>query len=170
MKIGINAIPLVPGKMGGTETYVKNLIIHLQKVDESNEYTVFCRPSGTESIRIVRPNFRKVVVGPRRSPLTLPLRALIRLSEVLLAGGFYKWVIAKEHLDLVHFPFTIISPYSLSLPTVLTFWDMQQEFYPEFFSSNDLSTRSKFYRPSCNKADRIIAASQFTKMALISSK
>lgn len=71
-------------------------------------------------------------------------------------------------VDLIHYPATIITPLSISLPCILTFHDMQQEFFPEFFSKNELLHRKMTYEPSARKAAKIIVDSEFVKQTLIS--
>ena len=41
MKIGLNLLYLLPGIVGGTETYAAGLLNGLSKVDGENEYLVF---------------------------------------------------------------------------------------------------------------------------------
>jgi len=49
---------------------------------------------------------------------------------------------------------------------VLTFFDMQHEYMPEFFSEGELEERKKIFRPSTERADYIIAPSAFTAQSL----
>ena len=41
MRIAINALYLLPGRVGGTETYIRNLVRWLARVDRSNTYVIF---------------------------------------------------------------------------------------------------------------------------------
>ena len=41
MRIGINVLFIAPGSMGGSETYVCNLIDGFQEIDSDNEYIIF---------------------------------------------------------------------------------------------------------------------------------
>ncbi|MBI5454286.1 MAG: hypothetical protein HY956_06635, partial [Deltaproteobacteria bacterium] len=41
MRIGINALYLLPGKVGGSETYIRNLVKWLPEAEGRNSYTVF---------------------------------------------------------------------------------------------------------------------------------
>ena len=40
MNIGLNLVGFVPGTMGGIETYLRNLIQSLQKIDHENRYVL----------------------------------------------------------------------------------------------------------------------------------
>jgi glycosyltransferase involved in cell wall biosynthesis len=70
-------------------------------------------------------------------------------------------------LDVIHHPFTVLNPRGLATSSVLTFWDMQEEFFPEFFSATVLRWRQRMYRPSAEEATRIIVSSEFTKQCLV---
>jgi hypothetical protein len=40
MRVGLNAISFIPGKFCGMETYFRNLLARLQRLDQDNSYTV----------------------------------------------------------------------------------------------------------------------------------
>jgi glycosyltransferase involved in cell wall biosynthesis len=50
---------------------------------------------------------------------------------------------------------------------VLGFSDLQQEYYPQFFTEVELERRTNIYKPSTEKALHIIVPSQYTKNTLI---
>ena len=41
IRIGINALYLIPGGVGGTEIYLRELLAALAAIDQANEYLVF---------------------------------------------------------------------------------------------------------------------------------
>ncbi len=64
IRIGVNALYLIPGGVGGTEIYLRNLLRALAEIDSENQYIVFTnretgRRSGSGSAE-----FRRM----RRSP------------------------------------------------------------------------------------------------------
>jgi glycosyltransferase involved in cell wall biosynthesis len=77
-------------------------------------------------------------------------------------------IIDAEDIDLIHYPKTVINPSHMSVrvPLVLTFFDMQQEYFPEFFTARELEYRKKAYRPSVDRADSVVAPSGFTASSL----
>ncbi len=51
LRIGINALYLIPGGVGGTEIYLRFLLRSLARIDETNEYAVFLnRETGNELV------------------------------------------------------------------------------------------------------------------------
>jgi len=41
LRIGVNALYLIPGGVGGTEIYLSNLVRALAEIDSANEYFLF---------------------------------------------------------------------------------------------------------------------------------
>ena len=52
MKIGINLLPLRPGKIGGMEIYVRNLLMKLSTIDMDNEYYLITAPYNDASLHL----------------------------------------------------------------------------------------------------------------------
>jgi len=75
--------------------------------------------------------------------------------------------IDELNLSAIHFPKTVIYPLSVQTPCVLTFFDLQQEYYPEFFTQRELRSRAQTYRASTEKARRLIVPSIYTQQTLI---
>ena len=95
MKIGINALYLLPGKVGGSETYIRNLVANLARLDRDNEYFIFVN---RESEGIFRESPRITVVpcpvGAGNRParilweqFILPFQVRKRGIKVLFSAG-----------------------------------------------------------------------------------
>lgn len=61
MLIALNLLYLIPGVVGGTETYARSLIHALARQDEDNEYTVFVSKEAADLDITPAPNFRRIV-------------------------------------------------------------------------------------------------------------
>jgi glycosyltransferase involved in cell wall biosynthesis len=70
-------------------------------------------------------------------------------------------------VDFIHHPFTVLTPLGTGIPAVLTFWDMQHEFFPDFFDRIELQRRRRNYKASAEEAQRIIVSAGFTKECLV---
>jgi glycosyltransferase involved in cell wall biosynthesis len=57
LRIGINALYLIPGGVGGTEIYLRNLIAALAKIDSVNQYFVFTNRETGADLVPRQPNF-----------------------------------------------------------------------------------------------------------------
>jgi glycosyltransferase involved in cell wall biosynthesis len=175
MRVGLNALTLRPGKVGGTEVYFRNLIAALAQGDQENEYLVLCNAESFRSLRMPHPNFQHALITvPSRPLLQLPKRVVRKVKNVLRGrrprASFQEDLLAEKldalGMDVIHHPFSVIYPLSISTPAVLTFWDMQHEFFPQFFSDSVLAWRKENYEASTELARRIIVSSHFTEATL----
>jgi len=164
MRIGLNGITFAPGKMGGMETYFRSLVTNLQLIDRENEYLLLCDTCHEQEFAPLSPGFRFRHVNYADGSLRWFLRGALR-------AAFGTDILEREvkglPVDLIHHPFTVLTPLKTALPSVLTFWDMQQEFYPEFFTARELRKRSSSYKASAQEATRIIVSSDFTRQCLV---
>lgn len=65
-------------------------------------------------------------------------------------------------IDVYFCPFGTLWPRPVRKPSVLTFHDMQERFYPEFFTEKELAERFFHYDWSLRMADAVITISDFT--------
>jgi glycosyltransferase involved in cell wall biosynthesis len=72
-----------------------------------------------------------------------------------------------DKVDVLHYPGTTVAPLTVNLPCVVTFFDLQHEYHPEFFTPAELALRAQTYRPSVEKAVRVIAPSHYTDRSLV---
>lgn len=61
MKIALNLLYLIPGVVGGTETYARALITALGRLDEDHEYTVYVNRESADLDITPNTNFKRVV-------------------------------------------------------------------------------------------------------------
>lgn len=164
MKVGLNGVSFVPGKMGGMETYFRNLVALLQGVDRENRYTIFCDRRFAGEFALENPLFSVEELNyAKPSPKWFARGVLRNLTRFdLLSREF-----GKVDLDVMHHPFTVLTPPGLKIPSVLTFWDMQQEFFPAFFTQAELRKRKRTFRSSAEQATRIIVSARYTKKCLV---
>ena len=177
MKIGISCIKYGLGRYGGIQVYLRNLLRALAAHNsDGNQYVLLLLPGQEIPPEAGQPAFSSFVLNPPPE-LILPLRMVKRLaSPFRLAGALppraserLSQQIADLRLDLIHFPGTTIDPgcpVPDGLAVVLTFHDMQHEFFPGYFSKKELKRRSISYRSSAGRASLIMADSAFTAHSL----
>lgn len=164
MRVGLNATSFLPRHMGGMETYFRNLVDCVQALDHENEYLILCDKRFSGEFPLVNPSFRLEYFNYAKPSPAWFLRGVVRnlFNEDMLAGRMN-----RVKADVIHHPFTVLTPPEIKLPSVLTFWDMQHEFFPEFFSRTELLKRQRLYRISAECATQIIVSASFTKECLI---
>lgn len=164
MKIAINLTRFIPGEMGGMEIYLKGLVHALQQCDVSNSYQLLCDTHYKNEFQLTNPSFTMCPWNYTRPSWRWLVRGLLRntVSFDMLRPAFN-----RLEVDIAHHPFSMLNPVTTQIPAVLTFHDMQHEFYPEFFSTFDIGQRRAFYRQSAEEAVRIIAISEHAKSCLV---
>jgi glycosyltransferase involved in cell wall biosynthesis len=164
MHIGLNAISLYPGAIGGMETYFRNLLLWLQKIDTGNRYTVIYNEKYVNDLALFNPAFSVKAFWYEKGSVNWYVRGVLRNA---LNMDPLRHQLRSLGLDLIHHPFNVLNPTSASIPSVLTINDIQHEYYPEFFSTTDLLKRKRLFKPSAEEAVRIITISEFTRRCVV---
>jgi glycosyltransferase involved in cell wall biosynthesis len=156
-RIGINALYLIPGGVGGTEIYLRELLSALAAIDTANEYFVFINAE-TESELVPRqgnfhaePHAIRARFRPGRivwEQTVLPVEAARRRLHVLLNAGF-------------------TAPLAATCPQVTVFHDLQHKRHPEFFRRVDLPFWRVLLWAAARRSKRLIAVSEATRADLI---
>ena len=157
MRVGISLLTLVPGVVGGSETYAKELVRALGRVGEE-EYEVFT-PSIVDDIEGRR-------IGSYRASRTMPGR-LLAMSEALTRSGRLRREMGVGRLDAIHFPLTVMLPRVERPPAAVSLLDIQHVFFPEFFSRAERAYRRVAYGSSLRRARAVIAISEHVKETLV---
>ena len=154
-RIGINALYLIPGEVGGTEIYLRRLLIALASIDSVNEYIVFTNRETNAGLVPRQANFswEPQAVGARFRP------ARILWEQVALP-------FKAARLDVLFNPgFT--APVFVPCPSVTVFHDLQHARHPEHFRWFDLPFWKLLLWASAHRARRLIAVSEATRADLV---
>lgn len=163
MKIGIDLLWLKVGKVGGTESYVRNLLDGFyESVDEDSwSFVLFLAQDNTNTFDkyFSKPNFKKVVLPVESENVVTRI-----LAENLLLNRYAK----KEDVDLMFVPvYSKPLTRNRKIPYVITIHDLQALHYPEYFSKiKNLWLRLAWKRCS-ETADKIVAISNFVKEDIV---
>ncbi len=146
MRIGVNCFMLRP-HIGGLKQYFRNLFGWLLENDRRNEYLFFYFRHNVDELQKLRSD-------RWRSNAIL----LEDQSQILDHLG---------KIDVYFCPFGPLWPRPVPLPTVMALSDVQEVFYPEFFTPEELFTRADHFRGSAAMADRLITVSEFSRQSII---
>lgn len=153
MRIGIDARMM--GKGFGLARYTEQLILHLLKIDTTNEYVLFLRTENWNQISDTLPRVKKVLADIA----WYTLQEQLHLSDI----------IQKEKVDLMHFPHWNV-PYFYNQPYVVTIHDLIMFHYPRAeattlgpikFWIKDMAHRLLLQKIG-KRAKHIFATSEFT--------
>lgn len=152
MIIGVNALYLIPGGVGGTEIYLRNLLRALAAIDRVNQYRVLTNRETTD-LTPAAPNFRT---------LPQPVRASNRPARIL----WEQFALPLRRFDVLFNPgFT--APIAARCPQVTVFHDLQHVRHPEHFRWFDLPAWQFLLWASARRSTRLIAVSEATRRDLI---
>ena len=153
LRIGVNALYLIPGGVGGTEIYLRNLLGALGEIDSVNQYVVFTnRETGADLV----PDRSNFVCAQQ------PLRASFRAARIIWEQAVLPFAVKKHRLDLLFNPgFT--APIACDCPMVTVFHDLQHKRHPEYFRWFDLPFWQSLLWASARRSRGLIAVSTATR-------
>lgn len=144
--IGIDALSLGNPK-DGSQTYVRNLIRELGRLDTTNDYALLLPPSLETAAVPGGERMRRVIVGKRTSRLRLPFAT--------------SRAVARAGLDLLHVQFA--APLYCPPRIVVTVHDIMYEHYPQFFNPSDLRQLRLRVPLTLRRAAAVLTGSEFCK-------
>jgi glycosyltransferase involved in cell wall biosynthesis len=153
LRIGVNALYLIPGGVGGTEIYLRNLLAALGEIDSVNQYVVFTnRETGPDLV----PDRANFICAQQ------PLRASFRPARIVWEQVALPFAVRKHRLDILFNPgFT--APIACYCPMVTVFHDLQHKRHPEYFRWFDLPFWTFFLWASARRSRGLIAVSAATR-------
>ena len=153
---GISLLTLVPGVVGGSETYARELTRALARVGEL-EYRVFTSTLAPDAAD----GLPGQTVRHYRASRTIPGR-LLAMSSAAVSPALRR-ELELDRLDGLHYAMTVAIPPVREPPTVVTLQDLQHELQPQFFSRAERAWRSLVYRPSVRRARLVIVPSEHVR-------
>lgn len=149
MRIGINLTHLNPGVNGGIEHCIRAWLHYFPIVAPEHVYVVFAH----EKVLQTLDNKEKYEL------VSVPfwLENLTGLSEHL------QKIIPEHAIDVWWSPLMVLDPMGLCIPSAFVLADMQHEYYPHFFSAEEVEWRKKQIALSAQKADLVITISEDAK-------
>jgi len=165
MNVGLSLLTLLPGQVGGSETYVHGLLGAFRDGHGPERTTVLvtdrvrqrcgAATGGRVSLQAIR-RFRYRSGTAWRG---------LAIGAGLLAGERLGGGVLAE-LDVVHYPLTIPLP-RCRRPSVITYHDAQHLEHPEFSSRAERAFRALAYDDAARRASVVVTPSDFTRRAVI---
>lgn len=157
LRIGVNALYLIPGGVGGTEIYLRNLLHALAARDRRNLWYVFTNKETRFDLTPTAGNF--VTIPQRVAATNRPARLLWEQTFLPLSA----W---RLRLDCMLNPgFT--APAINTCPNVTVFHDLQHKRHPEHFKRLDKIAWDAFLGISVRRTRVFLADSEATKSDLM---
>jgi glycosyltransferase involved in cell wall biosynthesis len=155
LRIAINALYLIPGKVGGTEIYLRNVLRVLAEEDRENEYFV-CRNRETG------PD----LIPGRFHDCPQPVSGENRAARILYEQIRLPRELTRVRADVV-FNAGFTAPLLWKGAQVTVFHDLQYKHHPEYFRWFDLPFWRVLLPLSAKRSDRLVVLSNAVKNDLI---
>jgi glycosyltransferase involved in cell wall biosynthesis len=157
LRIGVNALYLIPGRVGGTEIYLQELLRALARIDARNRYFVFTNRETGADLAPPQPNFHWT---PQR------VRAARRPARIVWEQTMLPLAATRLGLDVLLNPgFT--APVYCPCAAVTVFHDMQHKRHPEHFRWFDLPFWRILLFASAHTSSLLLADSESTRADIL---
>lgn len=157
-KVGINLLWMVPGVVGGSETYTTRLLSGLAEQSSPDlDYTLFTLPQ----FATAHPEFA--------ADFDVAFAPVTGQWKSFRVAGENSWLAAQAKLkkiDLLHHAGGTM-PLVHSARPILTIHDLQYLFYPEYFTRTKLTWLRKMVPRSAEAARVILVPSEYSRRTVI---
>lgn len=157
-KVGVNLLWMVPGVVGGSETYTTRLLSGLAEQSSPDlHYTLFTLPQ----FATAHPEFA--------ADFDLAFAPVTGQWKSFRVAGENSWLAAQARLkkiDLIHHAGGTM-PLVHSARPILTIHDLQYLFYPEYFTRTKLTWLRQMVPRSAEAARVVLVPSEFSRRTVI---
>lgn len=124
MKIGINLLYLIPGKVGGTEIFARNIVRELSLQDKSNKYILYLNLENKSLFNKLPSNFKISLC---------PIYASNRFSRIIWEQIVLPIQCLFDRVDILH-SLGYTAPLVTHCKKITTIYDLNYHFFPEDFN------------------------------------
>ncbi len=163
MRLGINTLFMVPGDVGGTETYLRETLLASLVEFPHVEFILFTNNENDGLFRELCDRYSNVHF------ICLGFNAANRPLRIILEQVKLPIVARKHSLDLLWSP-GYTAPFFAPCPQVVTICDLQYKSYPEDMSRIERITLDYLVRGACKRCAAILAISEFSRQEVIAYK
>lgn len=157
MKIGINLLYLLPGVVGGTETYAVELLKGLAKINDQDDFLVFVNNECAQWPLPEAKNFHK---------MNCSVNATNRSARYFFEQILLPKLLKKNGIEVVH-SLGYVAPLFTSCKSVVTIHDLNFIALRKTMPLKRRITLGFFSTLSAKRADKIITVSNFSKQQLM---
>ena len=153
MKIALNLLYLIPGVVGGTETYARSLITALARLDEDHEYTVYVNRESADLDITPAKNFRRVVC---------PIVAMRRIYRYGWEQAVLPIQLRQSNPDVVH-SLGYVGPIASGRPQVVSVHDVNYLGHSGRRTPVGRRAFQYFVEKTVKRASHVITISNFSR-------
>jgi len=160
MRIGVNTLFLIPGEVGGTETYLREVLLAMAKSSVGIEWVLFTNRENDGYLKRIFGQFPKFAFHP------LPLKATNRYARIIREQIDLPFRVALSRVNLLWSP-GYTAPFFSPCPQVVTIPDMQYRRYPEDLTFLARIVTDILVRMATRRCRCIITISEFSRKEIL---
>lgn len=145
----MNLLSVVPGKIGGMEQYVRNLLSYSVNAGDGHTWYLF----------LTAHNFHTFQAQSNVHKLMIP-------QNFGTDQQLHRWIQSLK-LELWFCPMLVLSPADVQIPSVINIPDIQHEYYPHFFEPHILNWRRTNYQASAQRSSAVLTLSEYSKQTIV---
>lgn len=156
-RVGINLLWMVPGIVGGSETYMTRLLRGLAERDSGLDYTLFALPQMADAHPDLAGQYRVSYA---------PLSGQMKSFRVAGENTWLARECRRQMIDLVHHGGGTM-PLVRTTRSILTIHDLQFLYFPEYFTRSKLRFLKTMVPRSAEAARVVLVPSEFSRRTVI---
>lgn len=160
MRIGVNALFMIPGEVGGTETYLRQTLREMAARFPEHELVLFTNLENHQALTRDMTPFAQVSFVP------LSFRAANRAVRILREQCELPRRAKASRIDVLWSP-GYTAPCCCACPQVVTIPDMQYKTHPDDLTFSARMATDILVRTAARQCRRIIAISAFSKAEIV---
>lgn len=157
VRCGLNLLYMIPGVVGGTETYAAGLLSGLARLEQDHEYIVFLNRESRSWPLPEGSRFRKFIC---------PVSASNRIRRYFYEQVLLPQVLQLARIDILH-SLGYVSPLRTPCASVVTVHDLNFHAHREWMPRMKRLSLEFFVRRSARHAQRVITVSNFSRNQIV---
>ena len=159
MRVGVDLLWVRPGKNGGTESYIRNLLEGFRQSDTNQVYVLFVSSDNCESF--------KKYTGSQFEIVICPVNTSCFVKRVIWENIKLKNYVKDQEIDVWFFP-VYSRPFAKGMtPSVTVIHDLQALHFPSYFSWIRNAYFRLAWRKDCKKSTRVVTISDFCRNDIV---
>ena len=162
MRVGLNLLYLLPGVVGGTQTYAEELIAALIELDDDTEYVAYVNREAHRG----GPGSLRLPDDPRLRLVGCEVDAVSRMRRYAFEQLRLPSLVRRDGVDVLH-SLGYVAPLRLACPSVVTIHDLIYVGFAAAMSPARRVALRVFVRGSAHRAERVITVSAASRRQLL---
>lgn len=160
MKVGVNTLFHVPGDIGGTETYLREVLLTMAEEFPEVNLTLFTSLDNEAMMAKLFAGYTNV------ETCCLPFRARIRPLRIVAEQLWLPVEVRRREVAVLWSP-GYTAPFWAPCPQVVTVHDLQYKSHPDDLTCLERLTLDLLVRSACRRCQSILTVSEFSKSEIV---